>query len=131
MARFSSNESAAGISHTSWLRCPITSVIWRRKAFSRFHGTCSRTDTSPPVGWRRPESIFSVVVFPAPLGPRKPTISPGCSTKEMPSTAVTSSRRLRTRLASAAPTPDSRSVTRKDFRSCETRMAGRGSIPQV
>ena len=31
----------------------------------------------PPVGSSMPVSIFSVVDFPAPLGPRKPTIWPG------------------------------------------------------
>ena len=30
----------------------------------------------PAVGWSRPESIFSVVVLPAPFGPRNPTTSP-------------------------------------------------------
>jgi hypothetical protein len=32
---------------------------------------------SPPVGYSRPASILSVVVLPAPFGPRKPTSSPG------------------------------------------------------
>ncbi len=32
--------------------------------------------TSPDVGARKPVSMRSVVVLPAPLGPRKPTISP-------------------------------------------------------
>ena len=35
-----------------------------------------------------------VVVFPAPFGPRKPTISPGSTLKEMASTAVRPTKRL-------------------------------------
>ena len=69
------------MSQTSWLRWPITRVIWRRNSFSRFAGTCPSTRTSPEVGCSRPESILSVVVLPAPLGPRNPTISPGASSK--------------------------------------------------
>src|SRR5919109_3843224 len=111
MARFSSNESIAGMSQTSWLRLPITSVIWRRKARSRREGTWPRTLTSPLVGYSKPESILSVVVLPAPLGPRKPTISPGATSNEMPSTAWTSRERRRTRLRSEASTPASRSWT--------------------
>ena len=38
MARFNSNEWMAGMSQTSWLRCPITSVICRRNDLSRFQG---------------------------------------------------------------------------------------------
>ncbi len=36
------------------------------------------TLTSPESGLRRPSTISSVVVLPAPLGPRIPKNSPGC-----------------------------------------------------
>ena len=45
---------------------------------------------------------MSVVVLPAPLGPRKPTISPGAIPNEMPSTARTARVFRRTRLFVAA-----------------------------
>src|SRR5438876_12247641 len=35
----------------------------------------------PAVGLSSPVSILRVVVLPAPLGPRKPTISPGCTSR--------------------------------------------------
>jgi hypothetical protein len=69
----------------------MTSVIFFRNSGSRFRGTCPATLTSPALGCRSPESIFSVVVLPAPFGPRKPTRSPGSTWKSMPSTALTSS----------------------------------------
>ena len=48
---------------------------------------------------------MSVVVLPAPLGPRKPTTSPGAISKEMASTARTSRVLRRTRLFVAATSP--------------------------
>src|SRR5207249_5201723 len=41
----------------------------------------SRTVAVPLVGYSRPESIFSVVVLPAPFGPRNPTSSPSPTMK--------------------------------------------------
>src|SRR2546425_2022353 len=101
----------AGRSHSSWLRLPITSVIRRRKGFSRRNGTWPSTDTSPDVGKSRPDSIFSVVVLPAPFGPRKPTTSPGSISNEIPSTASTRLVFRRTRLVRAWRRPGSRSGT--------------------
>src|SRR5947209_16459393 len=46
--------------------------------------------TWPEVGLIRPTSIRLVVVFPAPFGPRKPKISPRCSSNETLSTIVLS-----------------------------------------
>src|SRR5215472_13717119 len=48
----------------------------------------------PLVGAARPSSIRSVVVLPAPLGPRKPVTRPGPTSKLKPSTAVTAPYRL-------------------------------------
>src|SRR5215210_1596150 len=42
----------------------------------------------PAVGWRIPAIIRSVVVFPAPFGPRKPNNSPFGTVRSMESTAV-------------------------------------------
>jgi hypothetical protein len=41
----------------------------------------------PEVGFKKPVSMRRVVVFPAPLGPRRPRISPFRTLKEIPSTA--------------------------------------------
>jgi len=43
----------------------------------------------PLVGRNKVDSMFRVVVLPAPLGPRKPKISPFFTVKLMPSTALT------------------------------------------
>ena len=99
------------MSQTSWLRLPITSVICRRKVFSRPNGTCPNTLTFPSDGCSRPESIFRVVVLPAPLGPKKPTTSPGCTAKVIFLTASTVCVWRCTRLLSAAPSPPSRTGT--------------------
>src|SRR4249920_1234609 len=124
MERWSSNESSAGRSHCSWFRLPITSEIRRRKSRSRLDGTCPSTRASPPLTYRRPDSIFSVVVLPAPFGPRKPTISPDATVNEMPSTALTSRVLRLMRLFVAAFRPSSRSGTSKTFTRFSTRTAG-------
>ena len=84
----------------------MTSVTVVRNSRCRPFGVKPATVTSPDVGCSRPESIFKVVVLPAPLGPRKPTISPGAISNEMSSTAFTalysrwnSARRLPTKPA--------------------------------
>src|SRR6266478_6452255 len=48
----------------------------------------SPTRAEPEVGGRKHVSTRMVVVFPAPLGPRKPTICPFATSKEIWSTAV-------------------------------------------
>ena len=50
---------------------------------------CSNTSkpsifTTPSVGGMKPVTIRMVVVFPAPFGPRKPTISPASTLKVIP-----------------------------------------------
>src|ERR1041385_7087360 len=44
----------------------------------------------PDVGGKSVDSILIVVLLPAPLGPRNPKISPPPTSKEIPSTAVSS-----------------------------------------
>jgi hypothetical protein len=68
---------------------PITIVIDASSAGSRRNGSRSSTRALPLVGWSRPARILSVVVLPAPLGPRKPTRSPRAIVNETPSTALT------------------------------------------
>jgi hypothetical protein len=43
----------------------------------------------PATGLRSPITVSRVVVFPAPLGPRTPTISPERTSSETPLTAAT------------------------------------------
>ena len=43
---------------------------------------------SPESGFRSPSIISSVVVFPAPLGPRMPNASPRATVRDPPSTAT-------------------------------------------
>src|SRR2546422_7978996 len=50
--------------------------------------------TSPVVGGKTPARMRIVVVLPAPLGPRKPTISPRSTRKEIPATASTAPKLL-------------------------------------
>src|SRR5262249_33032180 len=46
------------------------------------------TCAAPDVGGRKHVRMRMVVVFPAPFGPRKPTICPFCTSKETSSTAM-------------------------------------------
>ena len=45
------------------------------------------TRADPPSAFRRPSRISTVVVFPAPFGPRRPNTSPDSTWKLMPRTA--------------------------------------------
>src|ERR1039457_2929677 len=67
----------------------------------RFLTSCGFSSTSKPamvalpdVGGRKQVRTRIVVVFPAPLGPRKPTIWPFSTSKEMSSTATVRAYRL-------------------------------------
>src|SRR5439155_3920394 len=52
------------------------------------------TRAEPPLSGKRPVSILMTVVFPLPLGPRKPKISPFSTRKLMSLTAVKLPKRL-------------------------------------
>ncbi len=52
------------------------------------------TRALPPEAGMKQERIFMVVDFPAPLGPRKPTICPLSTVKETSDTAVIGPYRL-------------------------------------
>ena len=45
--------------------------------------------TAPLVGWYTPVMTLKAVVFPAPLGPMRATISPSLTTSSRSSTATT------------------------------------------
>jgi hypothetical protein len=72
------------------------------RAFGRLRDDLGRAmktlaeSTVPAVGTRSPESILSVVVLPAPVGPMTPTRSPGAIATDTPSTALTVSYSRRT-----------------------------------
>ncbi len=63
------------------------------------------TETSPPSGLRSPSIISSVVVLPAPLGPRMPNDSPFLTSKLTASTATWSPYRLVSPLTVMASSP--------------------------
>src|ERR1700689_3277938 len=67
--------------------CRRTSRDWLRTSYPA-------TLAVPAVGGKKHVSIRMVVVLPAPLGPRKPTICPFATEKEMRSTAVLRAYRL-------------------------------------
>ena len=45
-----------------------------------------RTSSAPPVGGAKQVTILIVVVFPAPFGPRRPSVSPDATAKVRSST---------------------------------------------
>ena len=64
------------------------------KGLAGDHTIILSTHILPEVGGRKQVSTRMVVVFPAPLGPRKPTICPLSTLKEMLSTATWLAYRL-------------------------------------
>ena len=78
-----------------------------RRAVRAFERLCAPplTSADPRVGLMTPESSFSVVVLPAPLGPKNATNSPCSTCKSMPLTASTSlySRRNKPRTEASKP----------------------------
>src|SRR2546425_10668891 len=72
---------------------------------------------SPALAWTRPSRILTVVVFPAPLGPRKPNTSPGwtesvrsCSARRRPYALCSP----RSSIAAAAETAETASSSAAD-----------------
>jgi hypothetical protein len=61
------------------------SACARRRATSQ-----PSIDTLPEVGSSTPSTMLIVVVLPAPLGPKSPTISPRATRNETSSTATVS-----------------------------------------
>src|SRR3954447_21363142 len=58
------------------------------------HGSPPSSRTVPPSARSRPSSIRMVVDFPAPLGPRKPVMSPGATVMSRASSALVRPRDL-------------------------------------
>ena len=91
MARFSANVSAGGRSQRSCCFWPITSVIdFEERDLAAARREAGHANLAGGRVEQTRTSILSVVVLPAPFGPRKPTRSPAAMSKEMPSTARTS-----------------------------------------
>src|SRR5947199_3264924 len=83
-----SRTVSRSIALKSWGRTPIR---FRISAWSdRLLTSYPRTSACPPVGFRRHSRISTVVVFPAPLGPRKAKTSPLVRLNDMPLTATLS-----------------------------------------
>ena len=61
-------------------QCEERHSLFRALARGAMPATCA----SPFVGARKQVKIRMVVVFPAPLGPRKPSTSPRLTSKEIP-----------------------------------------------
>src|SRR5438445_5708858 len=74
-------------------------------------GTNPVASTRPLVGYKSPASILSVVVLPAPFGPRNATISPGSIRNVTSRTACTSRYRGRRSARRAPRSPGSRTFT--------------------
>ena len=65
---------------------PISCFARAGSAMTSMPPTCA----SPEVGTTRVVNMPAVVVFPAPFGPSKPKISPGCTVRSRLSTAAKS-----------------------------------------
>ena len=91
----------SGSTADSWRTTPIRS----RQTGGAIFGSSPRTRTSPEVRSRKPSRISTVVVFPAPFGPRNATISAGSTSKPIPFTASKAPYdflRLRTLIAASS-----------------------------
>ncbi len=81
---------------------------WKMMPMERRTSLCRRTRSNPAtlavpaLGRMSVQSIRTVVVLPAPFGPRNPNISPELTVKEMPSTAVNALNRRESPLTSIA-----------------------------
>jgi hypothetical protein len=64
-----------------------TSPMLRRTASRSVVTSCPATQAVPEVGRASVHRILMVVDLPAPLGPRKPNVSPVRTSKSMPRTA--------------------------------------------
>ena len=68
---------------------PVCITAETRPSMTARCGLAPYTSTVPPVGDVSPRNMSTVVVLPAPLGPRNATISPDPMVRSIPSTAVT------------------------------------------
>src|SRR2546430_779319 len=68
---------------------PSRAIAWASRPVSRR----PRKTTSPAAGAKRPVSALKSVVFPEPLGPITPTVSPSATTTSTPSRATSPPKR--------------------------------------
>jgi hypothetical protein len=68
---------------------PVWSIAPMRPACTARSGGPPKTATEPSSGCCRPRSMSTVVVLPAPFGPSRATVSPGCTETSTPRTAGT------------------------------------------
>ena len=94
-----------GTSHHSCVRCPNTTPISLTWFILSFQGVLPFTRHSPLSGVRIPLRILIVELFPAPLGPIYPTISPSPMVKLTWSKALMVSYSLVNRVRQAALKP--------------------------
>ena len=78
--------------------CPVTPTSWRTRCGSRATSTPNTRACPASIG-SSVASMRSIVVFPAPFGPRTPKISPWRTSRSMPSTARSSPNVLTSPLA--------------------------------
>src|SRR5262249_42551689 len=81
--------------------CPVTPSSWRTRCGSRATSTPNREARPSSIG-NSVASILSIVVLPAPFGPRTPKISPWRTSRSIPSTARKSPNDLTNPVASTA-----------------------------
>ena len=103
MMRFSRTRSSSSRLSCCGMtpRCARTCGPWSP-------GSMPRTDSSPPVRSSVPPIMRIVVDLPAPFGPSSPKLSPGATSKSMPSTATKSPYVLRNAWAWMAGGTDGR-----------------------
>src|SRR6185437_15396497 len=99
-----SRASLTRIFSGSWLSCSCTPTSSPSWPWSRC-GSRPSTRTAPPSGWRRPVTHSTVVVLPAPFGPRMPKTSPASTVNETSSTATLAPYSLRRPLTSMTGMP--------------------------
>src|SRR5438034_474676 len=118
-----------------------TIPIWAFSSRSPRAGSRPNTDTAPPSRSRNPSRISTVVVFPAPFGPRSANTWPASIEKLIPRTASTAPYRLRRSSTSIAgmirePTPGSPDARRGcrgangSSQGAAARETGLGVVPE-
>src|SRR5438477_3880522 len=85
-----SHALSSSYSAVSWGTIPRAARIWRDSRATSW----PRTVTFPEVGFERPLTILTVVVFPEPLGPTRPKISPDRTARVRSSSATNVPKRL-------------------------------------
>src|SRR5579863_3804795 len=130
-----SRTDSSGNTSTRWKvrRIPSLARMWA----GMWSRTCPSKTTVPPLGWSWPHRQLNSVVFPAPLGPTRPTASPGATATDTSLRAATPPKRIEIERASSsgaapsgpsapkagagAPMPTDRSATERLSRHAQRR----------